>query len=350
MKLTAAAFETVQEALADGFTDATDFEQIARCMDRKLAEIVSPNSRLPTIILAMIERAEAEDSVERLIGCAKKRNPLNQRLAAVAADDLRPAAAPQEVAKSGEGTQAFKQRLVETLTQLDAAGMEVLAADELSTLLEQASDSEAETLYLALLGNVRQDRSPEIVAALSTVFAAALRRRLGERRPAELEVNLARVRLPRVDLKNLDLHEADLSFADLAHADLSKVNLWRSRAYGVNVSNADLSGSNLEEARWHAALARKARFRDCRMVSVFLKDADLSGAAFQQSRLQGAHFDRANLAGARFEGANVSDAIFWEANIDEAAATSLARADNWSNASFDQEARKLISKFAEQGR
>jgi uncharacterized protein YjbI with pentapeptide repeats len=349
MKLTAAAFDAVQEALADAFTDATDFEQIARCMDRKLADIVSPKSRLPEIILAMIERAEADDAVERLIECAKKRNPRNQRLASVGADDLSSAAPPQEVARGGEGTQAFKQRLAETLAQLDAVGMEALAAHELSTLLDQASDSEARTLYLALLGIVRSDQSPEILGELSAVFAAALRRQLGERRPAGLEVNLARVRLPRVDLESLDLHEADLSFADLAHANLSNVNLWRSRAYGVDVSNATLSGSNLEETRWHAGLARRARFRDCRMVSAFFKDADLSGAAFQQSRLQGAHFERANLAGASFEGADVNDATFWDANIDEAAASSLARAAHWADARFDPEARKLIAKLAEHG-
>lgn len=350
MKLTAAAFETVHRALEDAFSDETDFEQIARCTDRRLADVVSPNARLPAIIFAMIERAEADDAVDRLIDCARKQNPHNQRLAAVETGDLQPAAAPQEVAESGAGTQAFKQRLVQTLAQLDVAGMEVLAAHELATLLEEASPEEALTLYLVLVGVVRSDRRPDVLDELSAVFAAALRRQIGEQRPAALELNLARVRLPRVDLRGLDLHEADLAFANLAHADLSNVNLWRSRAYGVDVSNAGLSRSNLEEARWHAAVARKARFHDCRMVSAFFKDADLGGAGFQQSRLQGAHFERTNLVGARFEEANVNDATFIEAKIDESAAASLARAAHWDKAHFDPATHKVIAGLAEQAR
>jgi uncharacterized protein YjbI with pentapeptide repeats/V8-like Glu-specific endopeptidase len=350
VKLTSAAFETVYGALADAFRDTTEFERIARCMDRRLGDIVSPNTRLPAIIVAMIECAEADDAVDRLLGCAKKQNRQNQRLAAVQTGDLPSAVAPQEVAEAGGGSQAFKQRFVETLTQLDVAGMEVLAAHELWTLIAQASDDEARTLYLTLVGVVRSDRPPEVLRELSSVFAAALRREIGGKRRAGLELKLARVRLPRVDLSGLDLHEADLAFADLAGADLSNVNLWRSRAFGVDVSKAALSRSNLEEARWQDALAREARFYDCRMVSVVFKNADLGGARFQQSRLQGAHFERANLAGARFEEANVNDATFKEANIDEAAAASLARAANWDNAHFDPATQKIIAEFAEHGR
>lgn len=347
MRLSATSFERVQEALADAFGQVADFEQIARRMDRRLADIVNPSSPLPTIIFAMIERAELDDAVEQLVESAKKQNPHNQLLAAVGPDDLTPAPAPAEVVKEGEGTQAFKRRLVETLGQLNDPGLEALAAHELLSLLEQASDSEATTLYLALVGVIRSDRDRGALRELVPVFASALRCQIGEGGQTRAEVNLARVRLPRVNLANLDLHEADLSFADLSNADLGNVNLWRSRAYGVEVSGADLARSNLEEARWHAVHARRARFQDCRMVSVFLKDADLSNAAFQQSRLQGAHFERANLTGAHFEDANISDATFSDACIDEAAAKSLARAVNWDNARFDSTARDLIARFAE---
>ncbi len=349
MRLTAAGFETVHQAFTDAFNDPTDFGLIARCMDWELVDIVSPSAGRPAVVKAMIEYAEARDAVDGLIACARKRNPSNLLLATIAPDELQPAAPPRDVARKGEGTPEFKERLVKTLAQLDTEGLEVVAAQELSALLEGASDEEARTFYLVLVGIVRTNRKPAVFDELSAVFAAALRRQLGEGRPPGHELDLARVRLPRVDLSKLDLHEADFSFADLSHADLSDVNLWRSRSYAVDVSKADLSLSNLEEARWHAALARGTGFRDCRMVSVFLKGADLREAAFQKSRLQGAHFERANLAGARFEGANVSDATFWEANIDEPAAESLARAANWRTARFDPPTLQLIESFAEHG-
>ena len=350
MRLTGPGFTAVQEALADAFGDATDFALIARCMELRLADVVSPNERLPDIVLAMIERAERDDAVEELIECARGVNTRNRLLGAITPEDLRPAAPPQEVARASEGSPSFKQRLVEALDQLDVAGREALAAHELSVLLEQASDDEVLTLLAAVLGVVRMDRPPQVLGELSGVFAATLRRRLGDRRPPGLKLELARVRLPRVDLSGLDLHEADLAFARLAQADLSNVNLWRSRAYGIDVSGAGLSRSNLEEARWHAALARGARFHNCRMVSCFFKEADLTGAGFQQSRLQGAHFERANLTGARFEQADISDATFKDAAIDEAAAASLSRAANWDNAHFDPTTRERISQLAQDDR
>lgn len=122
------------------------------------------------------------------------------------------------------------------------------------------------------------------------------------------------------------------------------MNLWRSRAYGVNVEKAGLSRSNLEEVRWHEAAASEARFHDCRMVSAFFKDAVLTGAQFQRSRLQGAHFEGADLRGARFEQANVADASLVGAVVDEAAAASLSRAVNWRKARFDHETLEIVRR------
>jgi hypothetical protein len=349
VRLTPAGFDVVRQALTDAFGDATEFALLARDMRWELVDLVGSEANRPAIVKALIERAEKEDSVEKLIACASKQRPGNYHLATITADDLAPAMAPQEVAEEGEGTAAFKRRLVETLAQLDRKGMEVVAADELSALLEGAQDIEARTFYLVLVGTVRYDRGPAVTDELAGVFAAALRRRLAGGRPAGAELDLARVRLPRVDLSGLDLHGADLYYADLSLADLKDVNLWRSRAYGVDVSKADLSLSNLEEVRWHGAAARGTRFRDCRMVSAFFKEADLRDAAFQRSRLQGAHFEQANLTGARFEGANVSDARFTGAKIDEAAARSLARAPNWQKAHFDLPIKQLVADFAANG-
>lgn len=76
------------------------------------------------------------------------------------------------------------------------------------------------------------------------------------------------------------------------------MNLWRSRAYGVNVEKAGLSRSNLE----------------------------------------------ADLRGARFEQANVADASLVGAVVDEAAAASLSRAVNWRKARFDHETLEIVRR------
>ena len=213
------------------------------------------------------------------------------------------------------------------------------AADHASPL---SGDEEADTLYLALLGNVKTERPAEVVIELAPVIAACLRRRIGD--GARPDLNLARARLRRIDLSGLDLHGADVAFGDLGHAKLDSTNLWRSRGYGVNVSGAAFARSNLEEARWHSAVAREARFHDCRMVSAVFKEADLAAAEFQQSRLQGAHLERADLTGARFEGAQLADAFFIGAKVDEAAAKTLAVATGWEKAHFDQPTYELIAR------
>jgi uncharacterized protein YjbI with pentapeptide repeats len=344
VKLTADAFRAVSDALCDAFPNRGDFERLARCLDGRLQDIAGPNDPIPDLALALIEHAESADCVDRLVDCAKTQNPDNRMLAALGADALTAAAAPAEVVDAGAGADTFKRRLKEALGNLDTDGMHVLAGHELAELLQTASDDEAETLFLALLGTVRGDRPDGVVAELAPVVSDYLRRRLADGKRTEL--NLARARLRRIDLSGLDLHETDIAFADLRHADLTNTNLWRSRGYAVHVSKAGLSRSNLEEARWRAAVAQDARFHDCRMVSVFLKEADLNGAEFQRSRLQGAHLEGANLTGARFEQANLADAYFSGATIDAAAARSISRAKNWDKARFDSAARELIAAGA----
>lgn len=347
MKLSSQSFEKLSEALEDAFVQRGDFERLARCIDRRLPDIASDGARVPDLVLALIECAESADTVDRLVACAQEQVPTNRLLAAIDVGTLESAPEPERVVSDRPGGGRFKTELVEALGYLEAKGMQVLAGNELAGLLREASDRDAETLLLALLGTVRTDLADNVVGEIVPVISDALRRRLGNgKRPDDMKLDLARARLRRIDLSDLDLHEADLAFADLRHADLTNANLWRSRAYGVNATKAGLSRANLEEARWHAAQATEARFHDCRMVSAFFKEADLTGAEFQRSRLQGAHFDMANLSGARFEQANLADAFFTEATIDRAAAASLARALNWQDAHFDDAARRQIADAA----
>ncbi len=346
MKLTGPEFERLHEALLDAFASYDELGTMLRTTDWTIKAIAAPDA-LPAVITKVIEYAEGQDKVADLIKAAQKQKPTNVKLSALDATQLEVDPTSEEVVTAGAGAQEFKDKLMEALGNLDTPGLQLVAAKEFSTLLDNASEEEADTLFLALLGNLKTDRPDNVLEELTPVLAAVLRRtRVEGAGGADEPLDLARARLRRIDLSGLDLHEADVAFADLRHANLANVNLWRSRGYSVDVTKAGLSRSNLEEARWHKAVAKGARFHDCRMVSVFLKDADLEKAEFQQSRLQGAHFDRANLAGASFEAANLADAYFRGAIIDEAAAESIARAVDWSQAIFDPEARALVKKHA----
>jgi uncharacterized protein YjbI with pentapeptide repeats len=347
VKLTDAWFNRVDAALLDAFTNIGEYEPLARRSFNVLLAEITPEASLVVVATRVIQYAESCDSVVELIQAAQVLKPGNQLLAGLDTSAVEYEQSPVEVVDAGLGANRFKEQLKEALESLDVPGMHLVAADELKRLLRGASPEEANTLYLAVLGNLKTDRPAEVVTELAPLIGDCLRRRIGaSTRPDDFDVNLSRARLRRVDLSGLDLREADLAFGDLSHAKLEGSNLWRSRAYAVDVTDAGVSRSNLEEARWHKAVAREARFHNCRMISVFLKDADLELAEFQQSLLQGAHFERANLAGARFEEANLADAVFIGATVDEAAARSLARARNWRQARFDPGARALVEAKA----
>jgi len=346
VRLAREAFDQLFAALCDAFS-TPDLAGLARCLNVRVGDVAGANARDPDVVRALIEYAEDTDAVPAFVTCAQARNASNLLLGAVDGANLQAAPAPRQVVERGEGTQPFKARLIDALATLATVGMEALAGQELASLLDGATLAEIETVYLALVGTARTATSDEALAALTRALAEALRRRIGEGpRPAGVEVDLNRTHLRRIDLSGVDLHEADLAFADLRHADLAKANLWRSRAYAVDVSEANLAGANLEEVRWHACKGREARFHTCRMISAFLKDADLAGAQFQGSRLQGAHFDRADLTGADFAGANIADAYFPGATVDQAAARSMAKALNWQRAHLDAAAFDLVAQAA----
>jgi uncharacterized protein YjbI with pentapeptide repeats len=348
MRLNDTAFEAVTEAMFDAFGDIAELRRVARCVDWRLQEITSLTNPLQTAVEDLIEYAETRDKVVDLMKCAKSQNSSNSKLASLDIDALSAAQSTEEIVAAASGSESFKVRLVEALASVDDAGMQLVAARDLMDLFAESSDEEADTLYLALLGRLKTAIPDPILGELSPVLASYLRRRIGAaKRPDTVSVDLARARLRRIDLSGLDLHGADIAFADLRYANLEGSNLWRSRGYAVDVRKAALSRSNLEEARWHRALAGGAKFHDCRMVSVNMKEADLSGAEFHGSRLQGAHFERADLTGAHFQRANIADAYFLEARIDDVAARSISRALNWHLARFDTATRNNLQLTSE---
>jgi len=342
VKLSRESSRSLRDAIYDGFKTWDELEILCADCHRPLADITPPTT-LPNAIHRLIEDCAARDTLEAFITCMQQSNPGNRLVVALDFTQLTEALSDDEVVEQGGGSTQFKQRLIETLVQLDQPGLHALAAEELVELLATASDREAKTLYLAVLGNVRVERPQPVMAALVAVMGKAMARLVGEGgRPPDLELDLDRTHLPRIDLGGLDLHEADIAFADLRHANLDDVNLTRARGYAVDISGAGFNSANLEEARLHFAVAVRARFHNARMISTFFKGASLNVAEFQQARLQGAHFEQADLTGAKFAQANVSDAYFTGAKLDGEAIASLSRAVGWESAHFDAGVREAI--------
>jgi hypothetical protein len=120
VRLTREGFEAVYSALCDAFSNRGDFERLARCLDRRLQDIVGEGAPTPDIVSKLIEHTENADCVDRLVECAKTQNSENRMLAGLGPDDLRPDAAPAEVVDAGSGADDFKRRLKEALGNLDA--------------------------------------------------------------------------------------------------------------------------------------------------------------------------------------------------------------------------------------
>lgn len=344
MRLSRDAFNLLFDAVSDRAQNRGVFDLLATQCHRPPTQFAGDNDLLPLAIKKLIEDCAAQDTLEGFIGCLKQRYGGNPLIDGLDFATLATGPSDDEVVAAGEGTNRFKVKLRDALAQIDQPGMQLVAGQDLFELLDGASDAEARTLYLAVLGNSKIDRSPEVASSLAAVLSKALKRLIGEGdRPEDLELGLDRTRLSRIDLSDLDLHGADIAFADLRYANLDGANLYRARGYAVDISNAGFNSANLVEARLHTAVAVKSRFHNARMISSFFKGADLREAGFQQAKLQGAHFEKSDLSGAKFEQANVSDAYFTGATFDEATISSISRAAGWESARFDPEARASIA-------
>lgn len=345
MRLSTESFNALHDALMDRAQDRRVLDLMATQCHRSPDLFVSENATLPVAVMDLVRDCASQDTLEDFIECLKQRFGGNILIDALEFAALTSAPSDADVVAAGGGGAEFKGRLANALSRLGQPGMQLVAAQELADLLDEASDTEAKTLYLAVLGNLKIDRSPDVVRSLVPVMGNALKRLIGQGpRPDSLELDLDRTRLPRIDLSKLDLHEADIAFADLRYANLDHANLYRVRGYAVDLANAGFNAANLEEARLHAAVAVKARFHNARMVSIFFKEANLGEAEFQQAKLQGAHFERADLRGARFERAILSDAYFTDTTLDQPAIASMARAVGWESARFDPGVRAAIEQ------
>jgi hypothetical protein len=79
MRLTAAEFAELESALRDAYGDYDDLAPAVRRAGGRLQDVTAPGP-MPQVVLAVIEDAEARDSVHELIAAARAGNPTNVSL------------------------------------------------------------------------------------------------------------------------------------------------------------------------------------------------------------------------------------------------------------------------------
>lgn len=348
-------YEALQDALVSSLSSRFELQQLLRFdLDLRL-DVISPTAdHLVQAVYRVIEYCDRAGHLVELVTSAKNRNPGNPKLAAFDSGRVTTDASVPEAA--AEATAAVTTRERNSVNSI-IAGLEseqrltrVAAAAQAKTWVSTGPKEDVVEFLPVLLAAARSGDEDAVLRNLVRSVADALARLYPTPDPFTNDpsgLDLARAQLPRVELSAIHLVEADVAFAKMHHAQIRSSDLFRVKGYAVDWTNAYLSRSRIEEGRLHHTVAPEAQFHECRMISVFMKHAELSGAEFQRATLQGAHFEEANLTGASFWQSNISDADFSGATIDAACAESLAGSFNWDNAKFDATARALIESFAD---
>lgn len=347
-------YEALQDALVSAFHTRFELEQLLTFnLELKLAEISAESDTIVQAAFRVIGYCDSIGRLGDLITNAKKRNPGNPKLAAfentlVTADASLPEAAAEATAAVTSAERNSVAGIIDGLESPQRLAR-VAAAALAITWVTEAPQGDVAQFLPVLLAASRSVDDDAVQRNLVRSVANALGRLHPVSDPFSNEpsgLDLARVQLPRVELSAVQLVEADIAFAQMRRAEIRGSDLFRVRGYAVDWTKAFLSRSRIEEGRLHHAKAPGAQFHDCRMISVFLKQAQLSGTEFQRAKLQGAHFEGADLTGASFWQSNISDADFSGATIDHACAESLAGSFNWDNAKFDTGTLALIQDHA----
>lgn len=112
--------------------------------------------------------------------------------------------------------------------------------------------------------------------------------------------------------------QPDLSDADLSGTDLRGVDLHRAGLIGANLREARLSGADLHRANLIGARLSGVDLSRAALIGAMLGLADLSGADLTRAMLSGADLTRANLSKAVLSGANLTGANLTRSNLSRA--------------------------------
>lgn len=121
-----------------------------------------------------------------------------------------------------------------------------------------------------------------------------------------------------VDLSGADLGGSNLNDYSLLRADLRGANLTRTQLEHAHLKDADLTAAILANANLEGANCRDAIFDDVRANAVNFEVSTLRGAHFRRASLVRTRFHRAYLRDADLDDANLADAWLRFARLDGA--------------------------------
>ena len=144
--------------------------------------------------------------------------------------------------------------------------------------------------------------------------------------------NLSGTKLADANLSNANLYNANFNGADLSSAKLaihlgyellSNANLSNANLYNANFNEADLSyvkldNMDLEEANFEGANLKGANFKCSNLNDSKLSSANLENANLESANLKGANLKSVNLIGANLTGAHLNDVNLIDANLTDA--------------------------------
>lgn len=233
-----------------------------------------------------------------------------------------------------------------------------------SVVTRLSSDSPAEQRAGAvMLDALVQDKDRTNAEQAIALLLALLKK--GHKRDAEAGrtlgmtlSRLARDTTHRADLRHLDatqlnfdgasLKGVDLAFSKIEQSSFKRAILENSKAIDTRLNNVDLREVRLGKAEWYGvdlidvrapnANARGAQFKRCTLRDVNLHRADLRGATFEQSTFSDVDFSNARVSGASFR----------RTTLDNDTIRSLARAQDWQEATWDPPVRRALQAEEDQ--
>ena len=125
------------------------------------------------------------------------------------------------------------------------------------------------------------------------------------------------------DLSSTDLREARLWFVNMSNANFSNVNLSRAVLWAADLGNVNLVGADLRDAGLVAANLRGANVRGADLRGADLRGADLNNANLSNANLSSANLSNANLSNVNLTNANLTNANLTDIKVSEEVKTYL---------------------------
>jgi len=210
----------------------------------------------------------------------------------------------------------------------------------IESLIRETEVQDSEQAINLLLALMQADEPDDVTAR---VRGRALERLIKERAGTSArELDLKHVRARGVNLGGVDLTGVEFGFAHLEGAFLDRIELERSKGYGLVLDGASVKNAKLGLIEWASAQAVGTHFDGSRLTGAKLRRADLRGADFYRCRLTNADLSEADLRDTLFNDATLTGADFHRAIFNETALRSLLRARDWPKAQFDGEVRRRL--------